>query len=84
MQVIARELPLEGLGQAREPLLKSEDRSVELLERFEVVRREHLSLQDGEVDLDLVEPTRVYGCVDQDQIRPLLSKPFAGRRSTMG
>ena len=40
----------------------------------EVVRREDLSLDDGEVDLDLVEPTGVDRRVDDDQVGPLTNE----------
>jgi hypothetical protein len=64
--------------------MQSEDRTLELLERSEIVRREHFSLQDREVDLNLIQLTCVYRSMDEDQIRPLLSKAFTARRSTMG
>src|ERR1700681_802117 len=39
-------------------------------QRFEVVGREELALNDREVDLDLVEPAGMNGGMDEDQVRP--------------
>jgi hypothetical protein len=48
----------------------------DLADRLEVVRFEHLSLHDREVDLDLVEPARVQGQVDEDEVRPAALEPL--------
>ena len=39
-------------------------------QRFEIIGGENLTLNDGEVDLDLVEPTRVNGRVNRNDRRP--------------
>ena len=42
----------------------------------EVVRLEHLALDDREVDLDLVEPAGVQRQVDEDEVRPAPLEPL--------
>jgi hypothetical protein len=51
-------------------VLKREEITLQGRERGEVVRREDLALDDREVDLDLVQPTRVDGCVHGRERRP--------------
>jgi len=46
------------------------------LEPGEVVGSEDRSLHDGEVDLDLVQPAGVHGCMDDDEARILLLEPL--------
>lgn len=52
-----------------------------LVEAGEVVGGEDFSLHDGEVDLDLVEPTGVYGTVDERQAREHLLESEDGGRA---
>ena len=53
-----------------------------VLERGEarkIVGREELALDDGEVDLDLVEPAGVDRGVDEDDVRPFGTQPSGAR-----
>ena len=54
------ELPVEGRRHALVVLLDCE--------AGEIIRGERLALDDGEVDLDLVEPTGVNRAVNGDQV----------------
>ena len=57
-------------------LLKSEQTFLDLEERNEVVGSEDLTLNDREVDFDLIEPARVDGGVHQyDGRRAVLDGP---------
>ena len=83
VEVVARELPLErSCGgfvvclEGREPLLQ-------LSEGAQVVRSQHFTLHDREVDLDLVEPACMHGRVNRDDGRPAPLEAFDTRVSTM-
>src|SRR6266511_1008234 len=69
VEVRSRELPLERPGEDLVVGPEGEDPGGELLERGRVGRREHLALEDAEVDLDLVEPRRVDRQVDEAKVR---------------
>ena len=56
--------------------LEAEDPGFGRLEGGTVVGRPGLSLEDGEVDLDLVEPAGVDGQVDQAQVGPAALEPL--------
>lgn len=71
LQITVCEGPFEG---RRRPLvmgLKSEEALFEIGQRRKVIRSEDLSLNDREVDLDLIEPTGVGRSVYEDCIGPL-------------
>src|SRR5947207_14949534 len=82
-QVLARKRPLEWTGGGFIPVLESEQRGLEAGEIGEVAGRQHLALDDGKVDLDLVQPTRMNGRENRDQGRPLALKTLHGLRSPM-
>src|SRR6266545_3557555 len=63
IEVRPGECPLERSGDLLVMVLEPEESVLDLRERGEVVRGEHLALNDGEVDLDLVEPAGVHGTV---------------------
>src|SRR6266853_3328463 len=69
-QVVSSEFPLKGAGDAFVALAETDQPLPHLCERAEVVRGEHLALDDGEVDLDLVKPAGVDRGVDRDDGRP--------------
>ena len=69
-QVVAGKAPLERLGQHLATLLEPEQPSRDLREQPKAIRRQDLPLDDGEVDLNLVEPDGVDRGVDQDQRGP--------------
>ena len=62
VQVTAREGPLERLGGLLIAALECNQAAFECREICEVARREELALNDGEVDLDLVEPAGMEVC----------------------
>ena len=62
VQVGAGESPVERAGGVVVVLLEGEDLGGEFVQVLEVVGGEQFSLDDGEVDLDLVEP----GGVDRE------------------
>src|SRR5262245_43131254 len=69
LEVLAGEAPGERLLGRRVALAEREDTPDEFVQRGAVVRSQHLALDDREVQLDLVEPTRMGGRVDQDDAR---------------
>ena len=69
MQIEPGEALLEWRGDGAVVLPEGEERGLELGERGEVVGVEHLALDDREVDLRLVQPTRMHGRMDdQDPV----------------
>src|SRR5207249_3072758 len=62
------EFPLERFGDALVVLLEPKQTVLDVSERREVVWGQSLALDDGEVDLDLVEPARVDWAVDEHEI----------------
>ena len=60
-QVLSGEFPLERLGDVFVALLKLENPFRQMSEGKEVVGREDLSLENGEIDFDLVQPTGMDG-----------------------
>ena len=79
VEVLPGELPLEGHGGLLVVALEVEQAALDLLKVREVVGGEHLSLDDREVDLDLVEPAGVRRCVDHMGVRPLAPEPLDAR-----
>src|SRR5208283_272535 len=82
-QVLSGELPFEWLRNSLIVPLKLLQSLCYTVQRDEVIGREHLPLNDAEVDLHLIQPTRMYREVHQLRIRPLAPHPFDGRLSTM-
>jgi len=77
-------LPFEGLGGGFPVVLKIEEALGELAKPGEIVWREHLALDDGEVDLDLIEPTGMDGSVHENQPGELLLEADDGCVAAMG
>ena len=69
-EIIARESPFKRRCGLFVALLKVQEPLLELGQGREVIGGERLSLHDGEVNLDLVEPTGVNRGVHQDDVRP--------------
>ena len=69
-EVLPGESPFERGGEPFVARLECQESVLKLDERNEVIWRQHLALNDREVDLDLIEPTRVYGCVDRNDRGP--------------
>ena len=67
-EISTAEFPLEGLGDGLVVLLEPKQTVLDISERREIVWGQSLPLDDGEVDLDLVEPARVDRAVDEHEI----------------
>ena len=68
LEVLACEFPLKRFGVLLIEGLEFKESCLDRLQIMKVVGRKYFSLDDGEVDFDLVEPTGVYGRVDLDGI----------------
>jgi hypothetical protein len=68
----------------REGILETEETIFDFSERAEVVGGEDHSLNDREIDFDLVEPTGVDRSVDQDDGGPSCAQAFTGLLTAMG
>ena len=68
-EVISLESPLECGGDALVVLLETEETVLDFLKRAEVVWRKGLAFDDGEVDLNLVEPAGMDRSMHRDEIR---------------
>jgi len=55
--------------------LEAQQSSLQFWQRVEIVGRENLALHDGEVALDLIEPTGVNRCLDRNNRGPAGSEP---------
>jgi hypothetical protein len=70
-EIAAGERPLKRLCGLLVPSLKREEPILQLAQRGEVIRSHHFVLDDRKVDFDLIEPTRVIGCVHERHRGPL-------------
>lgn len=68
VQVLPAELPFKGLGRRFPVVLKIEESLRQNVQVWEIAGRQNLPLDNGEVDLHLVEPTGMDRRVDQDQL----------------
>ena len=66
-EVLTRESPLEGPSRLLVVALEGQQSLLDLVEVCEVVGRQHLALDDGEENLDLVQPRGVDRAVDEAQ-----------------
>ena len=78
------EVPLERLGHGLVVGLKCEQALFDRGQRREVVGREDLALDDGEVDFDLVEPAGMDGTMDRNQARIFRLESCHAARPAMG
>src|SRR4249919_3274899 len=83
VQVAAGESPLERRSRLLVMALESQEALFEFDQRGEVIWCEDFSLNDGEIDLNLIEPTGVYRCVDKDYVGPLRLHPINGLLTSM-
>jgi hypothetical protein len=83
IEVVARKLPLEGPSDRFEMAFELPEGVGDCIQGFEIVWREHFSLDDGKVDFDLIEPTAVNGSMDQLQTGVTLLEPLDTGRSAM-
>ncbi len=84
VEVAANELPLKRSRGRFVMLLEAEETILELGEGTEVVRGEHLALDNGEIDLDLVEPAGVNRSMDRDEGGPMLRQAGDAPLSAVG
>ena len=84
VEVLASELPFEGCGDLLVAASEGEEVLFECVEVGEVVGLECFALEDGEVDLGLVEPGGVDWGVDDDQVRPGPLESVDGAFAAMG
>ena len=75
VQVVTSKFPLKRLSNGGVMLLKAQKPFFEGLQGKEVVRGKNFALDNGEIDLDLVQPTRMDGSVDGDDSRIFALKP---------
>jgi hypothetical protein len=75
--------PLEGLVGLLITLLEPCQMVWKRGEAREVVGREELALDDGEIDRDLVEPASVDRGVDEDDVGPFGAQPSGGALATV-
>ena len=64
--------------------LKGKKALFEIGQRGKIVRREDFSLDNREIDFDLVEPTGVDRSVDEDGIGPFVAQALDGLLAPMG
>ena len=67
-EIPSREPPFERLGDGFVMSLESQQAFCELLQGREIVWREDLSLEDREINLDLIEPTGMDGPLNEHQV----------------
>lgn len=84
MEIAAGKSPLEGRSGLLIAGLEGEETLFQFGQRGEVIGGEHLSLHDGEVDFDLIEPTGVNGGVDENSVGPLGAETINGFLSPVG
>jgi len=84
MEFASGESPFEGLRGPLVSVLEGLQRSPQGTQVVEIRRCEQLTLNDREVDLDLVEPAGVDRGMYQDGVGPLGPETFAGPRAAMG
>jgi hypothetical protein len=84
LEIAASEGPLKWRCSPLVVRLEGKQALLEFGQGRKVVGGEDLSLNDGEVDLDLVEPTGVDGGVDEYGVGPLGAQPVNGLVATMG
>jgi hypothetical protein len=68
MEIGAGKFPIEGFGDFFIEVLEGHEALSHLSEAGEVIGGEHLSLNDGEIYLHLIEPTGMNRQMDQDQV----------------
>jgi hypothetical protein len=68
--VVSGKGPLEWSSRRFIAILEGEQGRLQLSQRIEVIGRENLSLNYGEIDFDLVQPAGVDGRADRNNRRP--------------
>jgi len=81
--MLTSELPFEGTGSRFPVVLKIEEALGESVEIGKVIGREHLALDNREVDFDLIEPTGVNGGMHKREATIAVSKTPHGFDATV-
>ena len=84
IEVGSGEFPFERRSDSLVIRLETKQPILNFLQRGEVVRCEHLSLDNGEVDLNLIQPTGVDRAVDGHDFGIGCLKTFDRGSATMG
>src|SRR5260370_18091890 len=84
VQVGAGEGPLKGTCGLLVVVLEGEQTLLEVGEGGEVIGSEDLALDDGEIDLDLIEPAGMHRGVDQDNRGPRGAQAVGGFLASVG
>ena len=84
VKVTASEGPLEWSCSPLIARLEGQQAPFKVGPAGKVARREEFALDDRKVDLDLVEPTGVDRCMDQNDIGPLGAEPVGRWLTAMG
>jgi len=77
-EILACELPLERFGCLLVESLEGEEPLLEFVEVGDIAGVEDLALEDGEIDLDLIEPARMDGQMDKVGVGPVLGEAVYG------
>ena len=83
MKIAACEGPLKRRGGPLVMALESKKMLFEIGQRGEIIRREDFSLDNREIDFNLIEPTGVNRRVDEDYIRPFIAQTLDGFLTSM-
>jgi hypothetical protein len=84
VKIAARESPFEWFRGSLIAVLESHQAPAESTEVGEIAGREQLTLDDGKVDLDLVQPAGVDWRMNQNDIGPFGSEAISRPWPTMG
>jgi hypothetical protein len=82
-EFFAIKAPVERAGISIREFLVQQQTTLHICEISEVVRGEYLPLHQREIDLDLIEPTRMNWRMKQDQVRVSLGQASDCGLSTM-
>jgi len=83
VQVATREGPLERFGSPLIAGLKCHQSVLQAGQAVKAARREQLSLDNGELHLELVQPTGVNRGMNQNDVGPFGAKPVGGTSAAM-
>ena len=83
-EISSSESPPEGMCQPGIAHLELKQTIPHLSQREEVIRCEHLALDNREIDFDLVEPTRIGRRVDHDDARMACLQLFGCAFASVG
>jgi len=76
VEIVACELPFKRLSDGLIVTLEALETVGQDFQGVEIIWREHLSLNNREVDLDLVEPTGMDGTMDHPEVGVATLQPL--------